>query len=190
MTVPPLHVNGITIAPQAEIRLADLQRPIAIREYMRELFEYGRLTEYRCDGGETRRLPDGRETGALARRLPAALPAVSGSASRFLTRWDLLGSVLLPINTGFAAFSALARTDYESAALPTELRWHISRIDDLRGCTTHVLILVVTVVVRSPVRRAPFESSRLHDSPNQSAYLAAVAASRRRRVGPRRRRSG
>ena len=88
---------------------------------MRELFEYGRLTQYRCEGGETRRLPDGRETGALARRLPAALPAVSGSASRFLTRWDLLGSVLLPINTGFASFSALARTDYESVA-PREER--------------------------------------------------------------------
>ena len=29
----------------------------------------------------------------MARRLPPALPAVSGSDSGFLTRWDLLGSV-------------------------------------------------------------------------------------------------
>lgn len=46
MTVPPLYVNGIMIAPQAEIRLADLQRPIAIGEYMRQLLECRRLTQY------------------------------------------------------------------------------------------------------------------------------------------------
>ena len=50
MTVPPLHVNSITIASQAEIGVADLQRPIAIGEYMRELLEYGRLTQYRVRG--------------------------------------------------------------------------------------------------------------------------------------------
>ena len=46
MTVAPLYVNGITIALQAEIRLADLQRLIAIGEYMRQLLEYRRLTQY------------------------------------------------------------------------------------------------------------------------------------------------
>ena len=50
MTVRPLHVNDITIAPQAEIRLGDLQPPIASGEYKRELFEYGRLTQYRVRG--------------------------------------------------------------------------------------------------------------------------------------------
>ena len=33
--------------------------------------------------------------------LPAGLPAVSGSASRFLTRSDLIGSEFRPINTWF-----------------------------------------------------------------------------------------
>ena len=46
MTVAPLYVNGITIALQTEIRLADLQRLIAIGEYMRQLLEYRRLTQY------------------------------------------------------------------------------------------------------------------------------------------------
>ena len=48
------------------------------------------------------------------RVLPAGLPAVSGSASRVLTRWDLFGSPLWPIKTGYSECSALARTDYEA----------------------------------------------------------------------------
>ena len=52
----------------------------------------------------------------------SVLPAAWGSASCFLTPWDLFGSPAWPIKTGCSEFSALARTDYESVALPTELR--------------------------------------------------------------------
>ena len=65
----------------------------------------------------------GRKVPPLSVVLPAVLPAVSGSASRFLTRSDVFGSALWPITTGFSEFLALARTDYESVALRTELRW-------------------------------------------------------------------
>ena len=65
MTVAPLYVNGITIALQAEIRLADLQRLIAIGEYMRQLLEYRRLTQYL--GTREARLEDYPTVRRLAR---------------------------------------------------------------------------------------------------------------------------
>ena len=54
--------------------------------------------------------------------LPAAVAAVSGSGGGVLTRWDLFGSPVWPIKTRSFECSVLARTDYESVALPTELR--------------------------------------------------------------------
>ena len=55
-----------------------------------------------------------KETGALARRLPAGLPAVSGSTGRFRARWDLFRSPSWPTNAGCSECPALAGTDYES----------------------------------------------------------------------------
>ena len=91
------------------------------REWARRNTEYyGRV---RRRGRFTAR---GRYRGERSERkvaLPAVLPAVSGSASRFRTRWDLFGSPLWSINAGVSEFSALARPDYESVALQTEPRW-------------------------------------------------------------------
>ena len=50
-------------------------------------------------------------------RLPAALPAVSRSASRFLTRWDPLENASSPMNPGNSGFSAETQSVPEADAL-------------------------------------------------------------------------
>ena len=61
--------------------------------------------------------PNGRYDATLS------LPAVSGSASRFVTLWDLFGPSIFSTNTGFSGISDLAGSAPEADALyQTELR--------------------------------------------------------------------
>ena len=74
-------------------------------------------------------VPAGNGVGVSGRQV---LSTASRTASRFRTRWDPLEPTPNPIESVFSEFSALARPDYESAALPTELRRRVSGISDLR----------------------------------------------------------
>ena len=63
--------------------------------------------------------PNGRYDATLS--LPAVLPAVSGSASRFVTLWDLFGPSTSSITTGFSGVSALAGSAPEADALSSRV---------------------------------------------------------------------